>query len=235
MSYCVNCGVELDNSLDQCPMCQTKVYNPNALVIPGEGKSPYPENKGTVERVKRTDVAILITSVLGSIVVTCGLLNTFIFTQNGWSLVVIGSCLVLWVTLIPFMFSAKQSPYLYVLYDGVAMLLYLVMIGQLTAEKSWLYGIAIPISIAVTMVVELVVFCIRQFKKSFLANALFVFTGIGVVNVVIEIIVDLYFTDQIKFGWSAIVATVCVIIDIFLITVLSSRRLRNALSRRFHF
>ncbi len=235
MSYCVNCGVELDNSLDQCPMCQTKVYNPSALVIPGEGKSPYPENKGAVERVKRTDVTILITSVLASIVVTCGLLNTFIFTQNGWSLVVIGSCLVLWVTLIPFMFYAKQSPYLYVLYDGVAMLFYLVMIGQLTAEKSWLYGIAIPISIAVTMVVELVVFCIRLFKKSFLANALFVFTGIGVVNVVIEIIVDLYFTAQVKFGWSAIVATVCVIIDIFLITVLSSRRLRNALSRRFHF
>ena len=28
MSYCVNCGVELDNTVKQCPLCDTVVINP---------------------------------------------------------------------------------------------------------------------------------------------------------------------------------------------------------------
>ena len=30
MSYCVNCGVELDASATKCPLCDTPVYNPKA-------------------------------------------------------------------------------------------------------------------------------------------------------------------------------------------------------------
>ncbi len=28
MSYCVNCGVELDKTCAVCPLCNTKVCNP---------------------------------------------------------------------------------------------------------------------------------------------------------------------------------------------------------------
>lgn len=31
MSYCVNCGVELDRSLRACPLCNTPVINPREL------------------------------------------------------------------------------------------------------------------------------------------------------------------------------------------------------------
>ena len=44
MSYCVNCGVELEPSLTSCPLCNTPVINPNELT---EIKSriPYPTQK----------------------------------------------------------------------------------------------------------------------------------------------------------------------------------------------
>lgn len=235
MSYCVNCGVELDNSLKQCPMCNTKVINPNALVVPGEGASPYPEKKGTVERVKRSDVTILITSILVAIAVTCGLLNWLVFPKAAWSLVVLGSCMLLWVILIPFMVYTKQSPYLSVLFDGIASLVYLALISQLTSNNEWLYGLGIPIVMVSIVVVELVLLCLRTLPRSFLGSALCIITGIGVENVLIECILDLYLHQNIQLGWSAIVLTVCSIIDIFLITVLSRRRLRNALRRRLHF
>ena len=32
MSYCVNCGVELDKTCSVCPLCNTKVINPNQPV-----------------------------------------------------------------------------------------------------------------------------------------------------------------------------------------------------------
>ena len=33
MSYCVNCGVELDASATKCPLCDTPVYNPDGKEI----------------------------------------------------------------------------------------------------------------------------------------------------------------------------------------------------------
>ena len=31
MSYCVNCGVELQKSEPRCPLCGTEVINPNEI------------------------------------------------------------------------------------------------------------------------------------------------------------------------------------------------------------
>ena len=70
MSYCVNCGVELDRSLKECPLCNTPVMNPRELNIEPDA-SPYPARKGQVEAVKRKDLGILITVVLTATAATC--------------------------------------------------------------------------------------------------------------------------------------------------------------------
>ena len=31
MSYCVNCGVKLEETLNKCPLCNTPIINPNEL------------------------------------------------------------------------------------------------------------------------------------------------------------------------------------------------------------
>jgi len=48
MSYCVNCGVELDKTCSVCPLCNTKVINPNQPVDTVSPK-PYPVDKGYVD------------------------------------------------------------------------------------------------------------------------------------------------------------------------------------------
>lgn len=58
MSYCVNCGVELDKNLQACPLCNTPVINPKEL----ERKSmefAFPKEKGQVETVKRKDLGTI--------------------------------------------------------------------------------------------------------------------------------------------------------------------------------
>ena len=35
MSYCVNCGVELDSTASFCPLCRTPVVNPRQPVDTG--------------------------------------------------------------------------------------------------------------------------------------------------------------------------------------------------------
>ena len=99
MSYCVNCGVELDKSAGECPLCGTVVYNPREAGRGGEGQpgvqSPFPREKGEVETVNRKDFGILVSMVELATAATCGVLNAFVFQGTLWSLAVIGACLVL--------------------------------------------------------------------------------------------------------------------------------------------
>ena len=99
MSFCVNCGVELDATSRECPLCNTPVINPREIKYDQNGRiiltgvelpTPFPEEKGQVEVVKRKDVAILLTTVAVATSVVCGLLNLLVFSSKPWSLAVIG-------------------------------------------------------------------------------------------------------------------------------------------------
>ena len=225
MSYCVNCGVELDASATKCPLCDTPVYNPKAPE-PSTQPSPFPKEKGQVEVVKRKDLGVLLTVIVLATAVTCGLLNALVFRSSLWSLAVIGVFLVLWVIMIPVV--------IYLL-DGVAVIVYLYLLTYLTGQSGWFYGLGIPVVLLVIAVVEAVTFCIRKLPMSFLTGALYLISGVAVLCVGLEILIDRFLGLGIELRWSAIVLTICVIVDITIATLLSRRRLRNAVRRRLHF
>lgn len=243
MSYCVNCGVELDPSLKECPLCNTPVIHPGKLAGSRgtemergkETPSPFPEEKGQVEVVKRKDVAILLTTVAVATAVVCGLLNALVFSAVPWSLAIIGGCVLLWVMLIPVVIYTRQAVYTSELLDGIAMALYLYLLTYLTGSKEWFWGLGLPIVVLVTIIVELVTVCLRLLPRSFLTTALYVFTALAVLCMGLEYLIDRFLDRKFGLEWSAIVATVCVIVDIAIITLLSRRRLRNAVRRRLHF
>lgn len=235
MSYCVNCGVELDASARECPLCNTPVINPRELEKISRARQPFPETKGPVEAVKRKDLGILISMVVLATAVTCGILNAFVFRGNLWSLAVIGVCVILWVILIPAFIYTKQPVYVSLLYDGLAVVIYLYMLTFLTGSSQWFPGLGVPIVLLVTVVAEVFTLCVRRLPRSFLTVGLYLFTGLGLLCGGLEILIDRYVDGQIELSWSAVVMTVCAIIDIAIITLLSRRRLRNAVRRRLHF
>lgn len=78
MSYCVNCGVELDASLGKCPLCNTPVINPSKLEEITR-TSPYPKESGQVDVVKRKDLAVLSTISLTATSLCCLFIESFCF------------------------------------------------------------------------------------------------------------------------------------------------------------
>ncbi len=235
MSYCVNCGVELDASATECPLCNTPVLNPRELEKIAMAQRPFPTERGQVETVKRKDLGILVSTVVLATAATCGVLNALVFQESPWSLTVIGACIILWVIMIPAVIYTKQPVYVSILYDGGAVGLYLFMLSYLTGSKGWLWGLGIPITVLVTLVAEILTFCLCRLPRSFLTVALYLFTAIGLLCMGLEILIDRYVGGQIALSWSAVVLTVCGILDIAFITMLSRRRLRNAVRRRLHF
>lgn len=236
MSYCVNCGVELDLSAKICPLCNTPVLNPR--INPSETRNaptPFPQEKGEVEKAKRADFTLLLSVILISTGVTCGLLNLLVFPVYNWSIPIIGICALIWIFCIPFLFPKQVNAYLFLFLDGAAIAAYLYLLTYLTKTNRWFFFIGIPITALTTVMAELFLLALKKISASILPAAAYVIAVTAAICAGIEIILDLYFRDAISLSWSAIVLTVCTIIEILLITVLSRKRLRDTVRRRLHF
>lgn len=234
MSYCVNCGVELESSLQACPLCNTPVINPNERNRE-LSSSPYPVNKGQVETVKRKDLGILLSVVLTAASITCLLLNLLVFHTSLWSLLVIGICICLFVFTFPAVFYSKTPLYISLLADGLAIAVYLFLISRLTSSDVWFWQLGLPIAILLTGMMEIYTLLAKIFPFTILSGALYLFIEIPAFCVSLELLIRHLINLPYAITWSAVVLTVCVIIDIALITILAKKRLRNEVRRRLHF
>ena len=234
MSYCVNCGVELDASLESCPLCHTPVINPNELQKK-KSPSPYPARTGQVDVVKRKDLGLFASIVLSATAISWFLLNLFVFSGSPWSLFIIGACLILFVLIIPAVIYTKLPIYICLLFDGIAVGIYLYMISFNTANNRWFRELALPIVVLITILVEIFTLLLKTFPISFITTALYFFAEAALFCIGLELLIDRYTGAPLHLVWSAIVLTVCSVIIILLITVLCTRRLREAVRRRLHF
>lgn len=236
MSYCVNCGVELETSLKECPLCNTPVINPNHTLSEIETASnPYPDNKGQVDVVKRKDLGILLAVVLSATSITCLLLNLLVFRNSLWSFMVIGICICLFFFASPAVIYTKIPVYLTLLTDGIAVGFYLYLITYLTASDEWFWLLGLPIVIIVTILIEIFTLLARKLPFTILTASLYLFVEVPILCVTLELLIKRYHNRPFFITWSAVVLTVCIIIDIALITILTKKRLRNEVNRRLHF
>lgn len=234
MSYCVNCGVELEASLERCPLCNTPVINPNE-VTHTRPVPPFPKEKGQVEVVKSRDLAILLFVSLTAASVVCGLLNLLVFQRNAWSLYIIGACVVIWVLSIPAVLYTKIPIYLCLVMDGLAIGLYQYLISFNTGSHDWFYQLALPITALVTATAVVFAFFVKKISAAFLMVGIYVFVGIAVLCTGIELLIERFLHVSYHLTWSAVVLSICAVIVIAFVTILSRARLRNAVRRRLHF
>lgn len=235
MSYCVNCGVELDATASACPLCNTKIYNPNqpaATDVP----TPYATVKGHTESVKPTyEFAILMSIIFLTTSAVCVFLNNFTIQIGNWSFYVIGICAMLWVFLLPAFFPQKVNVFGAIALDGMIIALNIGIVSWLHPGSGWYFHIALPIIILTTLLLEIVFTFIYHLKSSMIGKTAICVSAIAVLCMSIEIVIDLYFRDYFYLRWSAIVATCAVVIDIVLLTIYLQEGLRAEIRRRMHF
>ena len=234
MSYCVNCGVELDASLHECPLCHTPVINPKETEK-NMPVSPYPINSGQVEVVRHKDLGILLSVVLTATSVTCLLLNLLVFNSSLWSLLVIGICICLFVFTFPMVYYIKTPPAVSLLADGLAVAVYLYMIAYLTPSTQWFWELGLPIVALIILCLEIFTFLARNVPFTILSGALCLFIEIPCFCAALELMIRRMIFLPLRLTWSAVVLTVCAIIDVALVTILVKKRLRNEVRRRLHF
>ena len=234
MSYCVNCGVELHPTSSSCPLCQTKVYNPNQPVATDIPK-PYPNNRGESEKDSNLDFMILMTTVFFITSVVCGVLNIFVFPFGRWSMYVMNICIMLWVFLLPSFFPNKMRIDVGLVLDGIIIALHLGFVSILHPGNGWYFHIGIPLTILFTVFVEGFVWLTYKKHGSLLSRTIAIFADIGIFSFTLEMLVRNHIGLTLIPTWSSIVLTCCFIIDIVLIFIMKKTNLRNQIRKRMHF
>lgn len=232
MSYCVNCGVELDADAPCCPLCQTPVIHPNRPPDP-RATPNFPLERREVEPVDRRELALLFTTMVSCAGLCCALLNLMALWRGvPWSLFVVGACAMLWVWVVPPLLLRRAPSLLLLLLDLLAAGGYLVLIGRITNGGHWLTGLALPIWAGLSLV--LLVLWQAGKHRSFLSRALLVLGGTVVLLLWLEWVIDRFLGGYHPM-WSLIAGAVGLTLMLPLAVIRLRPNLRRQVRRRFHF
>lgn len=227
MSYCVNCGVKLKQSEKICPLCNTKVINPNNL------KDKFtPAYSQVVEKHKEINkkyLCELITVVLicaAIITVLCDL----IFTGNiTWSIYVIVSILFLDSKLSFILFKNKFIP---LLIDLFATETLIYVIAYLNNGLHWFYYLVCPFIFIIWFYIVLCAFVLSKKKFNLLRRFSVAFLFISVILLTIEMCVDMFKYEKIFINWSIYAILPITIIGLILFIISYNRKLMDEIKQR---
>ena len=234
MSYCVNCGVELDKTRGACPLCNTPVFNPNQP-IDRISPTPYPKDVGKSEKVDSKELTSLLSIVFATVSIVCGLLNWLVFNQTRWSFYIIGVFVMAWVWLIPVFFRDKVSPFVCIALDGLVTAMYVGMIAVLHPGQGWYPEIALPIIFISTALLEVFYLFNIKLKTSAITKMMVIVGIIAIITVAVQMLIGFHFNRIINLTWSAVVLACCVAVEVILFALTLHKGARNELRKRMHF
>lgn len=233
MSYCVNCGVELNPAARECPLCRTPVLNPSCPVD-ANAPSFFPTRREEVAPVSRREAALLLTAMLLSVAICCTLLNLVFYSDVWWSFFIGGAMAMLWVWFVPPLLSRKLFIWVRLTLDVLAVGVYILLIAIALDGMDWFVGLALPIVAAGVLVIPVLYWIIRTRRCSLLVSAVLVLLALGLFAVLTEFLCDRYLKGVWLPGWSMVVLASCVGLSIPLIIVRRVPSLREEARRRFH-
>lgn len=234
MSYCVHCGVRLDDSIKSCPLCGTPVQDPAAG--PGRSAPYFSPRQVPMEPVSHRELGLLISLMLASASLCCVILNLLVSRHVPWCLFVVGAAVMLWLWFVPPLLRPAIPLWVRGMVAVAAVALYVRLIAVALDGRSWFYGIALPICAAAALVWLLL--CITgtvMGRRSTLSTICLLLGGLAAFLLAVEAVVDLYLHEAWQPGWSLITLTVLVGFIVPLVVVRRVPSLREETRRRFHF
>lgn len=233
MSYCVNCGVELERSLKACPLCGVKVLNPSEEKTPAEAEI-FPEARDEFKKADRTFWISFISALVAVPIATCVLCDLLYSKRLTWSLYVIAGVLILWtVSVSPFFFK-KFSWFKTISADMAGILAGLFIIELLSPGKAWLLGIALPVVLYSYVAWLSIVFLTKKHVLRSLGIAASCAAALGVLMIWLEILLDLNALGRVDLMWSLFIIAPCLSVSVLLVLLDRNKRFRQEMTKRLH-
>lgn len=231
MSYCVNCGVELEKGCQSCPLCDTPVINPR------EGHKPpdipaYPEIVKIPKATQKRFTVFVISMVMLLPNIVLAVLD-MAFLQSGAASFVFGASMVVWLWfLFPFLWK-KPIPVVLLGIDALALIGFLKFCSlKTTTSPGWFGSLVLPVVITLWAICNVFIFWLKK-PRSGTSKAIAGIIAANIMTFVVEICLNMFYNGKLQVGFSLIVTACSIPLIIFFIALVKSKRLKAWVSRKF--
>ncbi len=240
MKYCKECGVELENSMESCPLCNVPAsvgennFQENRVTITPQRKQVDIFNKEIVTKFQKREILRKLTLMilLSAIPVTFSI--DLISSNNiTWSKYTMLSCFILFLD-INFLYSFRHKLFIGITGSYLLISSLFLILDTEYFDVKWSILLAIPVLTAIYISVSTMAFIIRHTKDQGinLIGYFFIITALFIIG--LECCIDNYLTGKILLRWSLFVASSSFCISIMLLFVHHRLRKGRELKRLFH-
>jgi hypothetical protein len=235
MPYCSRCGVEVDDSVARCPLCDAPIQK-----FSEDDGSPWPSEEAPIpptpplsgdERIALSKTITTLGFLIpASVVLT---VDWFISKELDWSLYTLISLGAAWMwAIIPLMFP--RLPYLII---GLATLVAVALewgIGLVSGSIIWILKMGMPIVILAGGLAALVTLMGRTAKEVGSNLAGWILIAAAIQSMGIDIFTNFGITGSWAPGWSIVVVSTLLPIAALLLYIHYRPSRRSRLRRYFH-
>lgn len=229
MSYCVNCGVELEKGCKACPLCDTEVINPKEKNA--DSKPAYPQKCEIPKSVSKrywvfvASIALIIPNIV------LGIIDAVCF-ESGISIYVFGASALFWIWVLFPLLWKKPIPLILLQIDAVSLVFYINLFRINSEQRDWFGSMAMPIVLSLWAIAALFILWLKKPRSKTLKGIAVLF-AINAMCFVVEICSNLFYNGKLQVIISLAVTACFVPVMIFFAALVKSRRLKAWVRRKF--
>ncbi len=232
MSYCVNCGVELEAAQKACPLCSTAVINP--VEKQTLENTTFPKQRDELKKTDRLFWIQFISILMAVPIITCIITNLLSDQRITWSIYVIAGVFMLWVIASSPFYFAKFNYIKMLIFDIASLIIGLFVIEIYAPGNGWVVLIVLPVVLYCVLAGLVIIFLAKSGFVRRLGVFAAIFVCIAIMLPGLEVLIDIFNRSPIQIAWSWFVIAPCLSVAALLILLNRNKRFKNELQKRLH-
>ena len=232
MSYCVNCGVELEESARKCVLCDTPVINPKQPVKEKK-EALFSDETDIPEGMSKKFVAYVISIVMLIPSIVCLLANALFFPDSFWSLYIFATGILTWIIFVFPFYSRRKKPYLMWGFDTAAVAFYGLFLQKMLGDPQNVYfKVYLPIVVVLSLQMLIYMLWAIGKKRHIILKVLHIFVDFAIFALLCGLVLSAGLSIKIAAAIGIIIFISCLCIIGFLAYCYKSKSMRKYLSKR---
>ena len=229
--YCINCGIELSDGQNICPICQTRVYHPD--IKKSDALPTYPRKAFKSEEINIRGLLFIVTLLHLIPIIFALILDLNLNGEIDWFGFVVGSVVLLYVCAVLPLWFKRPNPVVFIPCDFFTLAVFLWNIN-LKLDGEWFWTLALPITVTIGAIVTGVIALLRYLRH----GRLYIFGGAFILCGLLVLLIEelMHITLEIShkgFAWSLYPMVFLAIIGIGLIVIEIVKPFKESLKKIF--
>jgi hypothetical protein len=226
MAICKNCGVDLGEGNDKCPLCEPSDLRKKRVASPAD-----------LFRVSRIESSRHLYEIFMLILISGAIITIAIDAVFGkgmsWSLATTTSIGYL-IAMVSGTYLLRGRPYLVIVVTTLATVIFLRLIDRFTGDNGWSGAVGIPMALSGALLTAAVIFLNSLSRYRGLNLLATILVALALFTVIIEFLVDRLVTSVFTPQWSVVTAASLLIIAMIFIFIHYRLKRGRSLGRLFH-